>query len=117
MPVGAYRYEAVLACWRRKSGAEVIVYSDQASQNASYERQDFLKTNKPKVGMSRRGNCHDNTAAENFFLLLKRERIKTGKYSAGDWAKQLIFDYFGMLYNPARKHGGNDMLSPVEKIY
>ena len=26
--------------------------------------------------MIRRGNCHDNTVAESFFQLLKRERIK-----------------------------------------
>ena len=30
--------------------------------------------------MSRRGNCYDNAAAESFFQLLKRERIKKKTY-------------------------------------
>ena len=32
--------------------------------------------------MSRRGNCHDNTCAESFFVLLKRERIRRRIYKS-----------------------------------
>ena len=59
--------------------------------------------------MSRRGNCHDNAVAESFFQLLKRERIKRKIYATRDLARQDIFDYIEMFYNPVRKHGSNDM--------
>ena len=59
--------------------------------------------------MSRRGNCHDNAVAESFFQLLKRERIKRKRYATRDLARQDIFDYIEMFYNPVRKHGSNDM--------
>ena len=104
----------IMAIWKRKPDAEVIVHSDQGSQYTSYEWQDFLKANNLKGSMSRRGNCHDNAVAESFFQLLKRERIKRRIYATRDLAKQDIFDYIEMFYNPVRKHGNNDMLSPVE---
>ena len=64
--------------------------------------------------MNRRGNCHDNAVVENFFQLLKRERIKRKLYSTRDDARSDIFDYREMFYNSKRKHGSNDLLSPVE---
>lgn len=64
--------------------------------------------------MSRRGTCHDNAVAECFFLLLKLERIKKKIYSTRDEARSDVFDYVEMLYNSKRKHGSNNLLSPVE---
>ncbi len=64
--------------------------------------------------MSRRGNCHDNAVAESFFQLLKRERIKRRIYATRDEARSDVFDYIEMFYNPIRRHGSNDGLSPVE---
>ena len=64
--------------------------------------------------MSRRGNCHDNAVAESFFQLLKRERIKRKVYSTRDEARSDVFDYIEMFYNSKRKHGSNNLLSPVE---
>ena len=64
--------------------------------------------------MSRRGNCHDNAVAESFFQLLKRERIKKKIYSTRDDARADIFDYIEMFYNCKRKHGSNNLQSPVE---
>jgi transposase InsO family protein len=62
--------------------------------------------------MSRRGNCHDNAVAESFFNLLKRERIRRRVYRSRDEARQDVFDYIEMFYNPKRKHVRNGMLSP-----
>jgi len=104
----------LMAVWKRKPTTEVVVHSDQGSQYTSYEWQDFLKAHNLQSSMSRRGNCHDNAVAESFFQLLKRERIKRKVYATRDLAKQDIFDYIEMFYNPVRKHGNNDMLSPVE---
>ena len=64
--------------------------------------------------MSRRGNCHDNAVAESFFHLLKRERIRRQTYLTRDAARQDVFDYIEMFYNPTRKHTNNGMLSPVD---
>jgi putative transposase len=54
--------------------------------------------------MSRRGNCHDNTVAESFFNLLKRERIWRQIYKSRAAARQAFFDYIEMLYNSSREH-------------
>jgi len=64
--------------------------------------------------MSRRGIGHDNAVAEGFFQLLKRERIWRRTYLTRDAARQDVFDYIQMFYNPTRKHTNNGMLSPVD---
>ena len=64
--------------------------------------------------MSRRGNCHDNAVAESFFQLLKLERIKRKIYTTWQDARSDVFDYIEMFYNPKRRHGFNNQLSPVE---
>ena len=64
--------------------------------------------------MSRRGNCHDNAVAESFFQLLKRERVRRKTYPTRETARQDVFEYIEMFYNPKRKHTNNGMLSLVE---
>lgn len=64
--------------------------------------------------MSRRGNCHDNAIAENFFNLLKRERIHRKTYKTRNEAMSDVFDYIEMFYNPKRKHANNEMLLPID---
>lgn len=64
--------------------------------------------------MSRRGNCRDSAVAESFFHLLKRERIRRQTYLTRDAARQDVFDYIEMFYNPTRKHSNNGMLSLVD---
>lgn len=104
----------LLAVWRRKPTNEVLVHSDQGSQYTSKGWQDFLKAHGLICSMSRRGNCHDNAVAESFFQLLKRERIKRKIYPTRDEARQDIFDYIEMFYNPKRRHGFSEKLSPME---
>ena len=106
--------QALLAAvWRRKPVQNVIVHSDQGSQFTSYEWAAFLAAHNLQSGMSRRGNCHDNAVAESFFQLLKRERIKRKIYRTRELARQDIFDYIEMFYNPIRRHGHAANLSPV----
>ncbi len=64
--------------------------------------------------MSRRGNCHDNAVVESFFGGLKRERIKKKIYATRNNARSDVFDYIEMFYNTKRRHGSNNLLSPVE---
>lgn len=101
------------AVWRRKPQGVVMVHSDQGSQFSSADWQSFLKANHLEGSMSRRGNCHDNAVAESFFQLLKRERIKRRICSTREVARSDVFDYIEMFYNPTRRRGTSDGLSPI----
>ena len=90
------------------------MHSDQGSQFTGGEWQSFLGKHNLVASMSRRGNCHDNSVAESFFQLLKRERIRLRTYLTCDAARQDVFDYIEMFYNLTRKHTNNGMLSPVD---
>lgn len=109
----------LMAVWRRQPKQSVMVHSDQGSQFSSHDWQSFLKAHNLHPTMSRRGNCHDNAVAESFFQLLKRERIRRKIYGTREEAKSDVFDYIEMFYNPKRRHGFNNQLSPVnfEKQY
>ena len=91
-----------------------MIHLDQGSQYKSHDWSHFLKFHNLEASMSRRGNCHDNAVVETFFQLLKWERIKRKIYKNRDEARQDIFDYIEMFYNPKRRHSSNDQLSPVE---
>jgi transposase InsO family protein len=104
----------LMAVWKRKPKNGVVIHSDQGSQYTSGDWQAFLKSHNLVCSMSRRGNCYDNAVAESFFQLLKRERIKRKTYKNREEAKQDIFNYIEMFYNPVRRHGYNNDLSPVE---
>ena len=60
------------------------------------------------------GPMAENGLPESFFQLLKRERIRRRTYQTRDAARQDVFDYIEMFYNPTRKHTNNGMLSPVD---
>jgi hypothetical protein len=83
-------------------------------QFSSYDWRDFLAEHNLQQSMSRRGNCHDNAVAESFFQLLKRERIRRKTYGTRDEARQDVFDYIKMFYNPKRRHSFSNDMSPVE---
>ena len=107
--------QALLAAvWRRKPRTKVMIHSDQGSQFTSREWQLFLSQHNLEASMSRRGNCHDNAVAESFFQLLKRERIRRRTCLTREAARQDVFEYIEMFYNPKRKHTNNGMLSPVD---
>lgn len=50
----------------------------------------------------------------HFFQLLKRERIRRKTYLTREDARQDVFDYIEMFYNPRRRHSYANRLSPVE---
>ena len=102
----------LMATWRRKPREKVLIHSDQGSQFSSMDWAAFIRAPNLKHSMSRRGNCHDNAVAESFNLL-KRERIRRRTYRTREEARQDVFDYIEMFYNPKRKHVRNGMLSPV----
>lgn len=87
---------------------------DQGSQFTSMDWTAFIRAHNLEHLMSRRGNCHDNAVAESFFSSLKRERIRRRTYKTRQEARQDVFDYIEMFYNPVRKQVRNGMLSPVQ---
>lgn len=102
-----------MAVWRRKPKQRVLIHSDQGSQFTSMEWAAFIRAHNLEHSMSRRGNCHDNAVAETFFSSLKRERIRRRTYKTREEARQDVFDYVEMFYNPVRKQVRNGMLSPL----
>ena len=52
--------------------------------------------------MSAVGSCADNTAAEGFFGLLKRERVNRRQYLTRAEARADVFDYIERFHNPRR---------------
>lgn len=104
----------MMAVWRRKPPAGLLVHSDQGTQYTGHDWQAFLKAHGLVSSMSRRGNCHDNAVAESFFQLLKRERIRRRIYTTRDDARSDVFNYIEMFYNTRRQHSHNDGLPPVE---
>lgn len=104
----------LMAVWRRNPKAPVIVHSDQGCQYSSHDWQAFLKAHGLVASMSRRGNCYDNAVAESFFQLLKRERIRRKTYLDREEARRDVFNYIEMFYNPKRRHGYANDVSPVE---
>ncbi len=89
-----------MAVWRRKPKDKVLIHSDQGSQFTSMDWASFLKHHNLVHSMCRRGNCHDKAVAGSFFNLLKRERIRRKVYRSRDEARQDVFDYIEMFYNP-----------------
>ena len=104
----------LMAVWRRSPKAPVIVHTDQGSQYSSHDWQSFLAEHNLVASMSRRGNCYDNAVAESFFQLLKRERIRRKVYPDREEARRDLFDYIEMFYNPKRRHGYANDVSPVQ---
>ena len=92
----------------------LILHTDQGSQYGSFEWREYLKTKGIRPSMSRRGNCLDNAAQESFFRSLKTECIRGRSYLSVDEARQDIFDYVEMFYNPKRLHSHLGYLSPDE---
>jgi len=104
----------LMALWRRKPETKVLIHSDQGVQYTCSDWRRFLADHNLEASMSRRGNCHDNAVAESFFSLLKTERVKRKIYKTRAEARSEIFNYIELYYNPKRRHGNNNGLSPIE---
>ena len=102
-----------MAYWRRKPTNKVMLHSDQGSQYSSRKCRKLLDTLNMQASMSRRGNCHDNAVAESFFSNLKKEKIRRIKYKTRADARQDVFNYIEMFYNPKRRHTNNGRVAPT----
>ena len=102
----------LMAIWRNPSGP-VIVHSDQDSQYSSHDWQAFLQA-QPECQHEPTRQLPRQRCCGSFFQLLKRERIKRKIYIDREEARRDVFNYIELFYNPKRRHGYANGLSPVE---
>lgn len=76
---------------RRQPKSAVITLSEQGRQFSAHAWQGPLSDHNLVSSMSRRGNCLDNTVAESFVRLLKRERIRRQTDPNCDQAESITF--------------------------
>ena len=103
----------LMAIWRRRPEAGVVIHSDQGVQYGSDDWRRFCREHGLEVSMSRRGNCWDNSVAESFFSSLKKERVRGRVYSSREEARSDVFDYIEVFYNRQRRHGHLGGLAPM----
>lgn len=97
------------------NGTNLILHSDQGWQYQMKQYQWLLKEKGVIQSMSRKGNCLDNSCAENFFGILKSELfyVKEEEYSNVDELEQDIIEYIE-YYNNKRIKGKLKGMSPVQ---
>jgi putative transposase len=98
---------------KEKVTKELQLHSDQGFQYTSIEYFNLTKEYGITPSMSRRGNCLDNSPAENFFGILKVECTKRVKIETINEAKNLIDNYI-YFYNHERIQL-KTKLTPLEK--
>lgn len=95
------------------NGTNLILHSDQGWQYQMKEYQTLLKDKGIIQSMSRKGNCLDNSLAENFFGLLKSELFYLNTYDNIDTLEKDIKEYIDYYNNDRIKLKLNGM-SPVQ---
>lgn len=92
----------------------LLHHSDRGSQYASQDYRDLLRDHNITCSMSRKANCWDNAMMESFFATLKKERVHHEVYATREAARQSVFEYIELFYNPRRRHSALGYLSPDE---
>ena len=90
----------------------LILHSDQGWQYQMEQYQKMLKEKGIRQSMSRKGNCLDNSLAENFFGLLKSEMFYTKEYKSIEELEKDIIEYMEYYNNERIKNKLG--MSPVE---
>ena len=91
---------------------ELILHSDQGWQYQHRTYQFMLEKKGIKQSMSRKGNCLDNSLAENFFGLLKSELFYLQEFNSVEHFKKELIEYID-YYNNKRIKGKLKGMSPV----
>lgn len=104
----------LMATFKRRPKAGLVVHSDRGSQYASKLYQKTLNRHQFVCSMSRKGNCWDNAPAESFFHTLKTELCHHERYVTRAQAKQAIFEYIEVFYNRKRRHSTIGYVAPLK---
>ena len=92
---------------------DLILHSDQGWQYQMKQYQALLKEKGIRQSMSRKGNCLDNSLAENFFGLLKSELFYTKEYQTIEELEKDIIEYID-YYNNKRIKCKLKGMSPIQ---
>ena len=103
----------LMAVFKRRPEAGLMLHSDRGSQYASGLYQKTINQNQFICSMSRKGNCWDNAPCESFFHTLKTELCHHDNYQTRDQAQQAIFEYIEVFYNRKRRHSTVGYLAPL----
>lgn len=97
------------------NNSNCILHSDQGWQYQLEKYQNILKEKGIIQSMSRKGNCLDNSVAENFFSVLKSEIFypKEKEYTNLDDLEKDIIEYID-YYNNKRIKAKLNGMSPIE---
>lgn len=101
-----------MACERRGHPRQVVFHSDQGSHYTSRQYREALWRYQITQGLSRRGNCWDNSPMERFFRSLKTEWVPTTGYPSFSIAQLAIIRYITHYYSDVRPHWYNGGLTP-----
>ena len=98
----------------RLHGRVGLVHTDQGWQYQNPRFVSYLKENGITQSMSRKGNCHDNAMAENFFSHIKKEMFypQYKEIESIEDLRQRIEDYIE-YYNEKRIQKGLMGLTPA----
>lgn len=94
------------------NNTNLILHSDQGWQYQMKQYQAKLNEKGVRQSMSRKGNCYDNSLAENFFGLLKSELLYLQQFESVEHFKKELIDYID-YYNNKRIKGKLKGMSPV----
>ena len=98
---------------RVKEHDGLIIHSDQGWHYQHKHYRHTLKKHKIIQSMSRKGNCLDNSLAENFFGLLKSELFYMKKYKTIEELEKDIIEYID-YYNNKRIQVKTKWMPPVK---
>ena len=94
-------------------GVEPLLHSDQGWQYQMNEYRRLLKAHNITQSMSRKGNCLDNSAMENFFGRLKTEMFFGETFASVEDFKQKLEEYI-CYFNNERVSLTLKGMSPVQ---
>jgi len=94
------------------NNTNLIFHSDQGWQYQMKQYQEALRKKGIRQSMSRKGNCYDNSLAENFFGLLKSELLYLQQFESVEHFKKELIEYIN-YYNNKRIKGKLKGMSPV----
>ena len=82
----------------------MMYHSNRGIQYASKGFRKMLEDNNIRGSMSRPGCPYDNVCVENFFVILKKERIYRENYDTLEQVRFDLFKYIELFYNRKRMH-------------
>lgn len=101
------------ACKRLTDEDKLLIHSDQGWHYQMGQYRHALKEKNIVQSMSRKGNCYDNAAMENFFGILKSEFLYMQEFESIEHFKQELAKYID-YYNNKRIKAKLNGLSPVQ---